>query len=393
MKLYEFEAKSLFQKTDIPTPRGYVASNAGEAKQAGNDIGFPVAVKSQILSGGRGKAGGIRFAHDEEGLIHLSRELLGTRYADETVGKLLIEEKVSIARELYVGITLDPQASLPVLMVSVHGGMDIEELAELYPRELFRKYLDPTEPVRLHHTREMSLKMGLKGKEMLRVSQIIFNLINCYFAFESIAAEINPLVIDSEGGAVAADAKMEIDDSALFRLKEIRSFERNRETGDPLEAAAKSAGISYFRMKGGSIGLITGGAGLGMASMDIISAHGGEPANFLDLGGDATTSKTAAAFRIVLRTPGVKGVLINVFGGINNCEAMATGIIQVIEELNPPQALVVKLRGHSQEQGWALLEAKNIPIVKLGTTEEAVILLLDEMGKKGSVKGSGHIGE
>lgn len=383
MKLYEFEGKSLFRGMDIPTPRGYVATTVDEVKKAGRELGFPVVVKSQVLRGGRGKAGGIRFAHDEDGLIHLSRELLTTRCTDEKVEKLLIEEKVSIARELYMGITLDPQASLPVLMVSGHGGMDVEELAQKYPNELFRKSLEPTEHVRLYHMMEMVLKIGLKGKEMLRVSHILLNLVTCYFTFEAITAEINPLIIDREGRVVAADAKLEIDDSALFRLKEVRSFERNREPGDPLEAEARAAGVSYVRMNGGTIGLISGGAGLGMATMDMISAHGGEPANFLDLGGDATPSKTASALRIVLKTAGVEGVLINVFGGVNNCEAMATGIIRVIEELNPPQALVVKMRGHSQEQGWALLESKNIPIVKFGTTEEAIILLLAEMGKKG----------
>lgn len=383
MKLYEFEGKTLFRGMDIPTPRGYIASTVEEAKKAGNDIGFPLAVKSQVLRGGRAKAGGIRFAHDEDELIHLSRELLGTRCADERVEKLLIEEKLSIARELYVGITLDPQASLPVLMVSGHGGMGVEDLVQRYPHELFRKSLDPMEHVRLYHMMEMVLKTGLRGKEMLQVSQILLTLINCYVAFEAITAEINPLIIDRAGRAFAADAKLEIDDSALFRLKEVRSFKRNRKPEDSLEAEARAAGVSYVRMNGGNIGLIAGGAGLGMASMDMISAHGGRPANFLDLGGDATPSKTAAALSIVLKTPGVEGVLINAYGGINNCEAMAKGIIQVIKKLKPRQAIVVKMRGHSQEEGWTLLEGKKIPIVKFGTTEEAVMLLLTEIQKKG----------
>ncbi len=392
MKLYEFEGKALFRRMDIPTPRGYVAGTLEETKKAGKELGFPVVVKSQVLGGGRGKAGGIRFAHDEDELIHLSRELLGTRCGDEKVEKLLIEEKLSISRELYMGITLDPQVSLPVLMLSGHGGMEVEELAQRFPRELFRKSLDPMEEQRPYHMMEMVLKTGLQGQEMVQVSTILLNLVKCYVAFEAVTAEINPLIIDSEGEVFAADAKLEIDDSALFRLKEVRSFKRNRKPGNSLEAEAMSAGVSYVRMNGGNIGLIAGGAGLGMASMDMISAYGGRPANFLDLGGDATPSKTAAALRIVLKTPGVEGVLINAYGGINNCEAMAKGIIQVIEDLNPPQTVVVKMRGHSQEQGWALLEAGNVPIVKFGTTEEAVILLLEKMRKKGSTKRSGNIG-
>ena len=191
------------------------------------------------------------------------------------------------------------------------------------------------------------------------------------------------MIIDRAGKAFAADAKVEIDDSALFRQRGASDFKRNRKPGNSLEAEAEDAGVSYVRMNGGNIGLIAGGAGLGMASMDMISAHGGEPVNFLDLGGDAIPSKTASALRIVLKTPGVEGVLINAYGGINNCEAMAKGIIQVIEELKPRQAIVVKMRGHSQEEGWTLLEGKKIPIVKFGTTEEAVMLLLKEIQKKG----------
>jgi len=383
MKLYEFEGKSLFRKMDIPTPRGYVARDLEEAKNSANKSGYPVAVKSQVLGGGRGKAGGIKFIENEEELIHCANEMFGMPCVDGKVEKLLIEEKLSIAHEIYVGITLDPQSSLPLLMISTQGGMDIEEVAQTFPHKVFRKPLDPIKPQRLYHMMEIVLKTGLRGKEMVQVSKILLNLVNCYFKYEAITAEINPLIIDLEGKAFAADSKVEIDDSALFRMREVSSFERNTEALDPLEAEAKAAGVSYVGMDKGNIGLIAGGAGLGMASMDMISAHGGAPANFLDLGGDATPGKTATSLRIVLKTPGVEGVLINAFGGINNCEAMARGIIRVIEELNPPQSIVVKMRGHSQEEGWALLEAGNIPIVKFGTTEEAVILLLKEMRKKG----------
>ena len=383
MKLYEFEGKSLFRKMAIPTPRGYVASNLEEARSAANKVGYTVAVKSQVLGGGRGKAGGIRFARNEEELVGCVSQMLGKIWGDEEVERLLIEEKLSIAHEFYMGITLDPQASLPVLVISAQGGMDIEEVTQASPHRVFRKPLDPTETQRLYHMMGMVLETGLEGNEMVEVSKVLLNLVKCYFTYEAITAEINPLIIDPEGKVFAADSKLEIDDSALFRLREVSSFERSREAADPLEAEARVAGVSYVRMDKGNIGLIAGGAGLGMASMDMISAYGGVPANFLDLGGDATPGKTAMALRIVLKTSGVEGVLINAFGGINNCEAMARGIIQVIEEVNPPQTIVVKMRGHSQEEGWALLEAKDIPIVKFGTTQEAVILLLEEMGKRG----------
>ena len=189
----------------------------------------------------------------------------------------------------------------------------------------------------------------------------------------------------------AADAKLEIDDSALGRRKEAASFTRRERLLDPLEAEAKAGDIAYVRMDGGNVGLVSGGAGLGMASMDMIFVHGGAPANFLDLGGNATQERTAAALRIVLKTPGVEGILINLFGGINNCESMAKGIAQVLDALHPPQAIVVKMRGHSQDKGWAILEARQIPIVKFGTTEEAVLLLMAKLKERG-VRGSVHTG-
>ncbi|MHB8917066.1 MAG: ATP-grasp domain-containing protein, partial [Desulfocucumaceae bacterium] len=190
---------------------------------------------------------------------------------------------------------------------------------------------------------------------------------------------------DEEGTVLAADSKIEIDDSALFRVKSVSCFKRKEEIPDPFEAEAKSFGVSYVGMGNGNIGLIAGGAGLGMASMDMISAYGGEPVNFLDLGGGATADKTAASLKIVLKTPGVRGILINLFGGINNCEHMANGIARVVDEIKPLQTIVVKMRGHSQEEGWAILEKRNIPLVKYGTTEEAVRLLMQEMKKEGGL--------
>ena len=383
MKLYEFEGKSIFRKMGISTPRGYVVTNLEEAKEATNELGFPVVIKGQILRGGRGKAGGIRSVGNEEDLIRCVTEMIGMKCVGEKVEKLLIEEEISISHELYAGITLDPQFSLPLLMISTQGGEDIEYVANNFPNRLFTKPLDPLETQRPYHMIDMVLQTGLRGKVLLRVSRAILNLVDCYFRHEAITAEINPLIIDPEGNVLAVDAKLEIDDSAIDRVKELFDFGRIEDTLDPLEAEAKAEGVSYVRINRGNIGLIAGGAGLGMTSMDMISAHGGAPANFLDLGGDATPKKTAAALRIVLKTPGVEGVLINAFGGINNCEAMARGIIQIIKKLNPPQTIVVKIRGHSQEEGWALLEAKNIPIIKFGTTEEAIVLLLEKMEKNG----------
>lgn len=382
MKLYEFEGKLIFGEMNIPIPGGIVAGNLDEAKNAANELRYPVVVKSQVLSGGRGKAGGIKFAENENELVKAANELLSLTLSGEKVEKLLIEEKLNISREFYMGITLDPQTLSPLLMISAQGGMDIEQVAKNYPNQLFKTHIDPLKHPKSHQLMNLVLKVGLRGNELIQATKILHNLVSSYFRYNAITAEINPLVIDEQGRILAADSKVEIDDSALFRLKMDNNFKRKEEILDPLEAEAKAVGVSYVGMGKGNIGLIAGGAGLGMASMDMISAHRGVPANFLDLGGDATTEKTAAALRIVLKTPGVKGILINLFGGINNCESMAGGIVQVMDEINPSQVVVVKMRGHSQEEGWAILESRNIPIVKYGTTEEAVILLLELMKKK-----------
>jgi succinyl-CoA synthetase beta subunit len=382
MKLFEYEGKLLLKKRGIPIPKGSVVTNLEEARNAANKIGYPVAIKSQILRGGRGQAGGIKFARNQFELMNVTHQMLTSELLGERIERLLIEEKLSISGELYVGITFDPQASLPVLVISAQGGMDIENLAKTSPHSVFTKYLDPLKAKKIYHVIDMVKQIGLAGEEMLKVAKIVLELVDLFFKYDAIAAEINPLAISSDGRPFAADCKIEIDDSAIFRVKEVRAFERNEGELDPLETEAKAAGISYVKVGEGNIGLIADGAGLGMASMDIISILGGKPANFLDLGGNATVEKTASALRIVLRTPGVQGIFINLFGGINNCEEMARGISNVIDEMRPITTIVVKMRGHSQESGWHLLESRQIPLVKFGTTEEAVTLLLKLMQKE-----------
>jgi len=383
MKLYEFEGKILFEKTGIPTPKGYIAVDIVEALKAAERIGYPMVVKSQLLRGGRGKAGGIKFAATPDELTRRVREILGMQIGSEKVDKLLIEEQLKVAREFYLGITFDPQTAMPLMMVSAHGGMDIEAVAKETPDEIFQKQLDPLQTYRLHHMLAMVQKIRLNQAALVKVAEILLKLVNCYFKYDAITAEINPLIIDKKGQVWAADAKMEIDDSALFRQSRIQNFERQESTVNLLELEAQAAGVSYVRLsEEGNIGLIAGGAGVGMATMDTVYHYGGVPANFLDLGGIATPEKTAAALKIVLKTPGVQGVFLNAFGGINNCREMAEGVVRVIEELNPPQTITVKMRGHSQEKGWALLADRDIPVVKYGTTEEGILLLLEEMEKR-----------
>ncbi|UCD78568.1 MAG: ADP-forming succinate--CoA ligase subunit beta [Desulfobacterales bacterium] len=383
MKLYEFEGKILFEKMGIPTPQGHVVADVVEARDAAERIGYPVVVKSQVLRGGRGKAGGIAFAANPDELTRGIEEILGMQIGTDRVDKLLIEEQLEVAREIYLGITFDPHTAMPLMMVSAQGGMDIEAVAKDTPDEIFQKQLDPLQTWRLHHTLAMAQKIGLSQTAIVKVAEILLKLINGYFKYDAITAEINPLIVDAKGRVSAADAKMEIDDAALFRQPLIQNFERQASTENPLELEAQAAGVSYVRLsEEGNIGLIAGGAGVGMATMDTVYHYGGVPANFLDLGGVATPEKTAAALKIVLKTPGVQGVFLNAFGGINNCREMAEGVVRVIEEMNPPQTITVKMRGHSQEKGWALLAAREIPVVKYGTTEEGILLLLEEMEKR-----------
>ena len=383
MKLYEIEGKQLFRKMGIPTPEGDVAASVQEAQSVADRIGYPVVLKSQILGGGRGKSGGIQFAETEAELREKAARLLGATISDETVQNLLIEKKVDRTKEYYAGITLDPKESLPLLMVSAKGGIDVEEVAQSMPEQLHSLPLDPTKTIELYHLLEVVSKTGATGKALVQISRILQRLVSCYYRYEAFTVEINPLIVGSDANIFAADSKIEIDDSALFRLPEIKAFNRSIKVQNPLEAEARDTGVSYITINEGNIGIISSGAGLAMSSMDMISLHGGRPANFLDLGGGASPEKAATALKIVLKTPGVEGVLFNVFGGANNCEQMAKGIVQVIDELNPPQTIMVKMRGYSQEEGWKLLEDRKVPIVKFGTTEEAVELMLGQMRKKG----------
>jgi len=372
MKLYEFEGKQLLNNAGIPVPQGFTADSVMAAVRGSETLGYPVVVKAQALRGGRGKAGGICFAESKSDLTLCAESLLEMKIKTEKIEMLYIEKKLSIRSEYYAGITLEPVSGLTLLILSPRGGIEIEAIAREYPEEIFKNELTSLKPYRLHNMIDMVQKTGLKGPELMQTARIVLSLIHCYFFNEALTAEINPLVIDNNGKVIAADAKFEIDDASLFRNKTISQFKRSDTQTGPLEIAANNADVSYVQLNHGDIGVISGGAGLGMATVDMIQALGGQPANFLDLGGDSTRQKTAAALRIVLQTSEVKSVLINIFGGTNNCETIAHGISDVIDELCPSQRIVVKMRGHSQDEGWALLEERGIPVIKFGTTEDAV---------------------
>jgi succinyl-CoA synthetase beta subunit len=294
----------------------------------------------------------------------------------EKTESVLLSEKIEIAQELYAGATFDPQNGLPVLMFSTSGGMDIEEVARTTPEKVLRMHLPPTQPVRGFRIVDFLRGSGLQADLLPKVAQVLQKLIEVFHGSDATTAEINPLVITRQGEVVAIDSKMVIDDSSLARQQIVPRFE----AGTPLEARARNGGLNYVQLEG-NISVLGSGAGLAMATMDLISHYGATSACFLDTGGGISSEKMAEALRICLATPGVKGVLVNAFGGINNCEWMGRGIANVIDEDKPTVKILVKMRGHSQDEGWKLLEDRNIPVVKFGTTEEAVVQIVGLVGK------------
>jgi len=367
MRLFEYEGREIFVRYGIRVSAGVLVRSVEEALKAVETLGYPVVVKAQVLTGGRGKAGGVQVAANPAELIGHTGRILGLVIQGEKTESVLLSEKIEITQELYAGVTFDPQNGLPVLMFSTSGGMDIEAVAHTTPEKVLTLHLPPTQPVRGFRIVDFLRGSGLQSDLLPKVSQVLQKLIEAFYGSDATTAEINPLVITPQGELVAIDSKMVIDDSALARQHIVPRFE----AGTPLESRARTGGLNYVQLEG-NIAVLGSGAGLAMATMDLISHYGAKPACFLDTGGGISSEKMAEALRICLATPGVKGVLVNAFGGINNCEWMGRGIANVIDADKPTTKILVKMRGHSQDEGWKLLEDRNIPIVKFGTTEEAV---------------------
>jgi succinyl-CoA synthetase beta subunit len=367
MRLFEYEGREIFAKFGIKIPHAVLVKSVPESLDAVATVGYPVVVKAQVLSGGRGKAGGVKIATNQAELVEHVERILGLTIQGEKTESVLLSEKTEIARELYAGVTFDPTNGVPVLMFSSSGGMDIEAVAKTAPEKVLKLHLPPTQPVRGFRILDLLRRSDLPPGVLPKVSQVIQKLIAAFYGADATTAEINPLIVTPDGEVIALDSKIVIDDSSLARQGITPRFEGST----PLELRAKAVGLNYVQLKG-NIAVLGSGAGLAMATMDMISHYGASPACFLDTGGGISSEKMAHALRICLATPGVEGVLVNAFGGINNCEWMARGIANVIDADRPKVKILVKMRGHSQDEGWKLLEDRNIPIVKLGTTEEAV---------------------
>ena len=358
MKLHEYQSKTIFSKYGIPIPKGRVAATAEEAKHIAEELGSRVVIKSQVLVGGRGKAGGVKVAKDPKEAGEFAGQILAMRIKGLPVRKVLVDEAAAIEHEIYFAITNDRAAKKPVMIASAAGGVDIEEVAATTPEKIIKVHIDPLLGLRDYQSRDIAASIDLQRELWRDFSKIASGLWRAYLETDATLAEINPLVITKDRRLVALDGKMIIDDNALFRhpdLAEIRDIDEE----DPSETEARRHGLSFIKLDG-NIGCMVNGAGLAMTSMDIVKLFGGEPANFLDIGGGAGADKVAAAMRIILSDPTVKAVLFNIFGGITRGDEVARGILAAMDEVKPTVPMVIRLVGTNAEEGRKLLENANM---------------------------------
>jgi len=353
MKLYEYQAKQVFSSYGIKIPNGRVAFSPEDVDEVAKEIGSQeVVLKSQVLVGGRGKAGGIVMANAGDSASK-SRELFGKDIKGFKVERILVEERLDIAKEMYVGITLDREKKGIVILVSSVGGMDIEEIAAKYPDKIGKKTVNPVWSLWDYQVRELLYEAGIPKEHFRDVFAIIKKLYNIFIRYEAELTEINPLVITSDGKLYAADGRLNIDDNALYRQKEMA--ELRELTGSELERAAESKGINYVKLDG-NIGVIANGAGMSMATMDLIYLEGGKPANFLDIGGGASSDLVKASMELIIKDPNVKVVFVNIFGGITRCDLVAEGLVKAFSEIEMDIPVVLRLAGTNEEEGRRIIE-------------------------------------
>ncbi len=375
LNLHEYQSKRIFAKFGIPVPQGEVATTPEEVRQIAERMGTPVVVKAQVLVGGRGKAGGIKLARTPEEAEEVARRILGMELKGLKVRKVLVDPAVDIRKEIYLGAVIDRAQRRVVMMASSEGGVDIEEVAARTPEKIIKVAVEPFLGLREYQARWMARAIGLDKQYFRKFAKIALALYQAFIQSDASLAEINPLVITGDGELIAVDGKMVVDDNALFRHPDIEEM-RDVEAENPFELEARKYGISYVKLDG-EIGCMVNGAGLAMATMDIIKLYGGEPANFLDIGGGASAERVAAALRIILSDPNVKAVLINIFGGITRCDEVARGILAAMEEVKPQVPFVVRLVGTNQEEGQRLLaEADMITARTLSEAAQKVVSLV-----------------
>ncbi len=358
MKLHEHQSKEIFNKYGIPTPKGKVAYAPEAAREIAKQIGQPVVVKAQVLVGGRGKAGGVKLARNPDEAETLASAILGMDIKGLPVRKVLVDPAVTAKAEVYLGIVVDRNQGAPVMMASAAGGVEIEEVARVSPDKIKRQTIDPLLGLQPYQARELGYEINLDKKLVPEFARIALALYRVFTDTDASLAEINPLFITSEESLVAADGKLVLDDSALDRHHDLEML-RDADEENPAEREARKAGLSFVKLDG-NIGCMVNGAGLAMATMDVIKFYGGEPANFLDIGGGARADKVAAALRIILSDLNVKAVLLNIFGGITRGDEVARGIVEALEQVKTDVPMVARIVGTNAEQGRQILASANL---------------------------------
>ena len=377
MKIHEYQGKEILRQAGVPVPRGYPAFSVQEALDAAQKLGGPVwVVKAQIHAGGRGKGGGVKLARSIEDVKKLSGEILGmqlithqTSAEGQKVRRLLIEEGADIKKEYYVAAVTDRATQKVAIMASSEGGMDIEEVAHATPEKIIKVFVDPATGLTDAQGAELANGIGVPAASQAQAIDVFKKLYQVYMDTDSSLAEINPLILEGNGGIKALDAKFNFDSNALFRHPEIVAY-RDLDEEDPAEIEASKFDLAYIQLDG-NIGCLVNGAGLAMATMDTIKLFGGEPANFLDVGGGATAEKVTEAFKIMLKNPGLKAILVNIFGGIMRCDVIAEGVITASKAVSLQVPLVVRMKGTNEDLGKKMLAESGLPIIAADTMEDA----------------------
>lgn len=371
MKIHEYQAKTLFEKFNVPVPKGLAAFSVEEAKRAAEEIGsFPVVVKAQIHAGGRGKGGGVKLASSMTEVEQLASSILGmtlvtkqTGPEGKTVNRLLIEQGCSIARELYLSVLPDRETAKNIIMASQAGGMDIEEVAEKTPDKIIKVYVNPLTGVKPYQLREVTYGLDIPAAAQKSFMKLLSGLYTLFVTCDCSLVEINPLVVTTTDDVLAIDAKIDIDGNALYRHADIMEF-RDTDEEDPIEVDASRYHLNYIHLGGsGNIGSMVNGAGLAMATMDIIKQAGAQPANFLDVGGGANAEMVENGFRILLSDKNIKGVLINIFGGILRCDVLANGVVQAAKKTGISVPVVVRMEGTNVEEGRRILSESGLKLI------------------------------
>jgi succinyl-CoA synthetase beta subunit len=377
MNIHEYQAKGLLRKFGVAVPKGGIAYTPEEAVKVAEELGGPVwVVKAQIHAGGRGKGGGVKLAKSIEEVESLAAEIIGmtlvthqTGPGGKEVSRVYVEDGCDIARELYLGMLIDRATSRITIMASTKGGMEIEEVAAKTPEKILQVEIDPAAGMQSYHARKIAFGLGLGGDQVKSAVLFLMGMYKAFVQLDASIVEINPLVVTGAGDVIALDAKMNFDDNALFRHKDIEEL-RDESEEDQTELEAAKFDLNYVKLDG-NIGCMVNGAGLAMATMDIIKLYGGAPANFLDVGGGASRERVAAAFKLILADPNVEGLLINIFGGIMRCDVIAEGVVAAAREVSLTVPLVVRLSGTNAEQGKRILEESGLPIIAADDLAEA----------------------